>query len=223
MSDESQPHAPRNPWLDIPLEDYVGHMSSPNVGQRVVLNRLLADVLRVARPASVFIAGASSGNGIEHLDSAVSRRIVCVDINGTYLDALRAAFDNPAVTLETVCGDIAACRLPSQMFELVHAALVLEYVDWKVVLPRLAQLIGVGGMLSVVLQRPSAVTPAVTSSPFASLRTLEAIFNFVDPDELIAAASSLGLTVHSRRTEALPSAKAFEVLQFTQGKLTPLE
>jgi hypothetical protein len=78
-------------------------------------------------------------------------------------------------------------------------------------------------MLSVVLQRPSAVTPAVTSSPFASLRTLEAIFNFVDPDELIAAASSLGLTVHSRRTEALPSAKAFEVLQFTQGKLTPLE
>jgi hypothetical protein len=217
MSKKRQRRIPRNPWLDIPLEDYVGHMTRPHVGQRVVLNRLLGDALKTTKPSSVLIAGASSGNGLEHLDSSVSQRVVCVDINATYLGALQTSFGGADIGLETICGDVATCRLPSKAFGLVHAALVLEYVDWRVVLPRLAKLVGAGGTLSIVIQRPSAVTPAVTSSPFVSLRTLESVFNFVDPDELIVAASSLGLPLRSRWIETLPSAKTFEVLRFARA------
>jgi hypothetical protein len=136
-----------------------------------------------------------------------------VDINVGYLDALQTSFGRPDVGLETICGDVATCSLPSQTFGLVHAAPALEYVDWKTVLPRLAKLVDTGGTLGAVLQRPSAVTPVVTSSPFVSLRTLQSVFNFVDPDELIAVSSSLGLPLRSRWTEALPSAKTFEVLR----------
>jgi hypothetical protein len=39
----------RNPWLDIPEADYVGHMSSPVVNQRPVLNRLLREALQRVR------------------------------------------------------------------------------------------------------------------------------------------------------------------------------
>lgn len=214
---------PTNPWLNIPLEDYIGHMSSPHVGQRAVLNRLLGDALHATAPASIFIAGASSGNGLEWLDAAVSRRVVCVDVNAGYLEELRASFATPGLELETICADIATCPLPSGTFDLVYAALVLEYVDWRVVLPRLAQLVGVGGTLNVVLQRRSVITPAVTPSPFVSLRTLESVFEFVDPDQLIAASSSLGLAVRSRQTETLPSAKAFEVFALQPREFVPAE
>jgi hypothetical protein len=40
----------KNPWLDIAEGDYVGHMSSPAVNQRPVLNRLLRDALARIQP-----------------------------------------------------------------------------------------------------------------------------------------------------------------------------
>ena len=43
-----------NPWLDISEADYVGHMSSPAVGQRPVLGRLLGDTLETVRPNTLF-------------------------------------------------------------------------------------------------------------------------------------------------------------------------
>jgi hypothetical protein len=45
------------------------------------------------------MAGASSGNGLEHVDPAVSRRVVYLDINAEYLNALRASFAEPDVEL----------------------------------------------------------------------------------------------------------------------------
>ena len=38
-----------NPWLDILLSDYVGHMNSPQVGQYQILNALFKEVLAAAR------------------------------------------------------------------------------------------------------------------------------------------------------------------------------
>ena len=41
----------RNPWLDIPLSDYEGHMALPQVDQARVLADQLAAVLALHRPA----------------------------------------------------------------------------------------------------------------------------------------------------------------------------
>ena len=35
----------KNPWLDIPLDDYEGHMSSADVGQLQTLNKLFKEVV----------------------------------------------------------------------------------------------------------------------------------------------------------------------------------
>ncbi len=83
-------------------------------------------------------------------------------------------------------------------------------------LPRLALTLRPGGVLSVVLQVPSASSPAVTPSPFVTLQSLESLFHFVDPAVLVEAAQDLGLTLSSRRTEPLPAGKAFEVLRFVK-------
>jgi len=70
-----------NPWHTIQAEDYEGHMASPDVGQLQVLNKLFKTVLEEQRPVSVAILGCSTGNGFEHIDTAITRRVVGIDIN----------------------------------------------------------------------------------------------------------------------------------------------
>lgn len=78
-----------NPWLDIPLDDYEGHMSSPAVAQLQALNELFAAVLASLRPKSLVVFGCAAGNGFEHIDPCVTERVVGVDINPAYLQALK--------------------------------------------------------------------------------------------------------------------------------------
>jgi SAM-dependent methyltransferase len=207
-----------NPWLDIPVDDYVGHMACADVGQYHVLNRLFGEVLRHARPRSVLVLGCSNGNGLEHIDPAVTSRVVGVDINPKYLQRLVERFRDPAFSLEVRCTDLSRDALGAAAFDLVHAALVFEYIEWSRLLPRIAETLRVDGVLSVVLQIPSPVSPAVTPTRFTSLGALESIFRFVDPDGLIAEAAACGLSLDWRRSEPLNAGKAFAVMGFRKSR-----
>ena len=204
----------RNPWLDIPEADYVGHMNSPGVGQRPVLGRMLGEVLETVRPNVVLVLGGSTGNGLEHVNPTVTSRVVVVDVNPKYLIRLRERFPNPAFALDLWSGDVIDIELGQQAFDLVHAALIFEYVEWPVLLPRIAAALRPGGVLSVILQTPSASSPAVTPTPFTSLRKLESLFRFVEPTALVDAARGEGLNLHARHTEALPAGKSFDCFRF---------
>jgi SAM-dependent methyltransferase len=193
-------------------------MNSPAVGQHLVLNRLFAEALAATRPRGVLVAGCSTGNGLEHLDPRVTRKITCVDVNPGYLQAMTDLMkDRPEIDFRLTCGDIATCPLPRGQFDLVHAALLFEYVEWHRVLTRLVTTLSKNGTLSVVLQRPSEISPPVTPSSFKSLLALEPFFHFVEPEALVDAAASVDLAVVVRRTVPLPSAKAFEVLHLRRG------
>jgi SAM-dependent methyltransferase len=203
-----------NPWLDIPEADYVGHMSSPAVGQRPVLGRLLGEALETVQPHVVLVLGCSTGNGLEHVNPAVTSRVVVVDVNPKYLLRLRERFPNPAFELDVRLGDVTDIELEPEAYDLVHAGLIFEYVAWPVLLPRVAVALRPGGVLSVILQAPSASSPAVTPTTFTSLRTLESLFRFVEPTALVDAARGEGINLNARHTEALPAGKSFEVLRF---------
>jgi SAM-dependent methyltransferase len=207
----------RNPWLDIPDGDYVGHMSSPAVSQRAVLSRLMGEALESVRPPTMLVLGCSTGNGLEHVDPEVTSRVTVVDINPEYLLRLGEQFPNPGFALEVQCADLADVVFEPEGFDLVHAALVLEYVEWSSLLPRVASTLKPGGVLSIVLQVPSVSSPAVTPSPFVRLQSLESLFHFVNPLALVDAARGKGLTLSDRRTETLPAGKAFEVLRFVNS------
>jgi len=207
----------KNPWLAIPVDEYVGHMRSPEVGQYEILNQLMRDTVQTSRPGNMVVLGCSNGNGFEHIDPAVTTRVVGVDVNLRYLQELARRFPHPPFALDLLCTDLETSRFGAQAFDLVHAALVFEYVDWLTVLPRVAEALRPQGVLSIVLQLPSRVIPAVTPTPFTSLELLGSVFHYVDPDLLVARAAELALQLASRRTEPLRSGKAFEVLQFKKG------
>lgn len=206
----------RNPWLDVPDADYVGHMNSPTVNQRPVLSRLMRGVLELARPEAMLVLGGSTGNGLEHIDPDVTTKVTVVDINPEYLRRLGEQSPNPEFALEVRCADLADVFFEPGAFDLVHAALILEYVEWSSLLPRIAATLKPGGVLSIVLQVPSASSPAVTPSAFVRLQSLESLFRFVNPSDLVDAAEGEGLTLSNRLTEPLPAGKAFDVLRFVK-------
>jgi SAM-dependent methyltransferase len=206
-----------NPWLTIPADDYIAHMSSPAVAQYQVLNRLFAATLSKTRPRSVLILGCSIGNGLEHIDPVVTSRVVGVDINPVYLQHVSERFQNPGFALDVHCADIAAYAFEHDAFDLVHGALIFEYVEWVEILPRVVAALRRDGVLSVVLQRPSPTSPAVTPTAFSSLQSLEGLFRFVVPEAFVSQANTLGLVVDSRHTEALQNGKWFEVLRLRKS------
>lgn len=200
-----------NPWLSIPADDYENHMGSPAVRQLQFLNETFRKTVEEFRPSSVVIPGCTTGNGFEHLDPAVTRSIVGIDINPLYLGILFRRFGRRLPGLSLVCADITTWECPPASTDLLHCALVLEYVDPDPFMVRAVRWLKPGGLLSVVLQLPSHGLGNVTLTPFTSLHRLESTLTLRNPDDLTALALRSGLRLHRADVRSLLTSKTFFV------------
>jgi SAM-dependent methyltransferase len=210
-----------NPWLEIAEADYVGHMSSAEVGQLQALGIIFSDALRAFAPAHVLVLGCSSGNGFEHIDPRVTRHVTGIEINPAYLELLASRFPAPGFELSLVCADLASYSLAPDRFDLIHAPLIFEYLDWERLFSAVVRSLRPGGILSVVLQRPSPSAPAVSRTKYSSLRKLEQLFCFVQPDALRARAARESLRIEREFSAPLKQGKAFDVLYFRKPDAEP--
>jgi hypothetical protein len=202
-----------NPWLDLPLADYEEHMNAPRVQQLGALSDLFAEALMVRRPSSVALLGVAGGNGLERVNSSLTRRIVGVDINPTYLDAVRQRFTALA-GLELHCADLAAEMPPTAPVDLVHAALVLEHAGTDAAslarcLDHALALVGDDGAFSVVLQLPSTMGQDVGMSEVTSIQNLKDHFTLIDPREINAALGERGMEPVWETQRAVLGGKSF--------------
>lgn len=197
-----------NPWLKVPLEDYEGHMRSEGVGQLGALAELFAEVLTRSRPESVAILGIAGGNGLEHIDAAVTRRVVGIDLNPAYLEVVRQRYPKLA-GLELHCADLSERITNIEPVALVHAALVFEHVGTSTALENSVSLVAPGGALSIVLQLTAATEPNVGRSPFASVRVFENHFTPIDPAWITGEIERRGFRLDSESHRALPAGKSF--------------
>ena len=139
---------------------------------------VFAELLQTDRPHSVAVIGCAGGNGFERIDRSQTARVVGVDINATFLAEARRRFDAAFDTLELLCADIAvdSAAAPDPLgfapVDLMFAALVFEYVDPRMVMPRLAARLRPGGRLAVLLQLPAMAIPAITPTSGARLSAL---------------------------------------------------
>jgi len=197
-----------NPWLALPLDDYEGHMGSAAVNQLGPLADLFGDALARLRPRSVAVLGIAGGNGLHHLDGAITTRVVGIDVNPGYLAATRQRFPDLR-GLELICADLEHDAIEIEPVSLVHAALVFEHAGTGRCLDSAVSLVVPGGHLSVVLQIPTEGHAPITPSGYASIGTLADDFALVDPHRLrrLLAQQDLRLTHQSRLT--LATGKAF--------------
>lgn len=197
-----------NPWLNVPLADYEGHMNSAGVEQLAALSELFAEALAYCGPESVAVIGVAGGNGLDRIDSMLTSRVVGIDINPDYLDAVRQRYGQMQ-ELELICADLGERTVVCPPVQLVHAALVFEHAGTGACLDNVLGLVGEGGSLSVVLQLPSDAAPGVSKSQFASMQTLSAGFVMIHPADLRAVIQTRGFATVGERRRELPAGKAF--------------
>jgi SAM-dependent methyltransferase len=207
-----------NPWLDIPLADYEGHMALPSVGQAQLLSDIFASVLSKYEPRSVAVIGCAGGNGFDRISRKVTERVVGVDINPDYVLHARARFDRRIPLLELFVGDVQKDELGFAPVELVFAALVFEYVDVKAVLTKIRAMLCPGGTLLTVVQLPSATIAEITPSRFSSLGALSSVMHLVPPELLGRLAASEGYHETGAQTLEAAGGKKFHVQAFRLGK-----
>jgi threonine dehydrogenase-like Zn-dependent dehydrogenase len=181
-------------------------MGAPEVVQLEPLADAFAEALARARPASVAILGIAGGNGLERIEPDITRRIVGIDINPSYLEAVRARFpDLPG--LELHCLDLSAPGGLPEPVSLVHAALVFEHAGVEACLDNAIAMVAAGGFLSVVLQLPSE--QPVSPTGVVSMRQLKERFAHVDPGGFRAGVKARGFQLGNEKSIALPGGKSF--------------
>lgn len=186
-----------NPWLSVPLADYEGHMKSREVRQLGALADLFAEALAERQPKSVAILGIAGGNGLDRIDSSVTRRIVGLDINHQYLLAVRQRYLSlPGLQLR--CIDLAERPVRLKRVQLVHAALIFEHAGTGQCLDNALALVSDGGAFSAVLQLPSK--DAEVPSRYPSITTVKSHSLLIDR-------VSFGKTLQARRFRLIREAR----------------
>ena len=203
-----------NPWLTIPLADYEGHMRSPEVDQSALLSELFGATLARHRPRSLVVLGSAGGNGFDQIDPVVTERIFAIDINPAYTAETLERYRARLPGLRALTLDIQTGALPAVPVDLVHAGLVLEYVDVACVIPKIASMVVPGGTFHAVLQLPSNSMPSVSTTRFTSLQRLTPSMRLVSPDELTAVAREANLVLRNEEFAQSRAGKMFAVLTF---------
>lgn len=200
--------------MQIPLEDYEGHMALPAIGQARMLGDELAIALREHRPRSLCVVGCAGGNGFERLANAAVDRVVGIDINPDYLDIAHRRHAGRIPGLELYVADIQQPLPDCLPVDLVYAALVLEYVDVAAAMQAFRGLCLPNGRLVVILQAPDPALKAVSDSPYPSLQMLGSEMRLRQSAEVVDHARAAGFNLVVSRELKLPSRKSFEVLTF---------
>jgi SAM-dependent methyltransferase len=207
----------RNPWLDIRLEDYEGHMSLPSIGQAQMLSDQLELLIERESPASVAIIGCAGGNGLERIAPGKVQRVVAVDINPRYVEETGKRHAGRLSGLELICADVQSEALCFDPVDLIYAALVFEYVDGASTLATLARNCKPGGTLAILLQLHDPGLAAVSPSPYRSLDVLEPMIRPVSPASLCSAAAAAGFSAADSCSILLDSGRRFRLQIFRRG------
>ncbi|MGA2875014.1 MAG: class I SAM-dependent methyltransferase [Nitrososphaerales archaeon] len=203
----------RNPWLDIPLDDYERHMSLPEIGQAQMIAYDFKSLLEVYSPSSVAVIGCAGGNGFDCIDSLRTTRIVGIDVNPDYIRCARSRFSKRFPILELYAQNIETAEKLFKPVQMIYAALVFEYIEFSLGLARMVEHLRAGGILAAILQLPSSQR-IVSPSPFRSLKPLEQFMVLRSPEDFEASAKTIGLTKLSSKKLTLESGKEFEALVF---------
>ena len=140
-----------NPWLDMPLTDYEGHMTLPTVGQAKMVADEFEEVLRIFSPKAAAILGCAGGNGFDQAKEAGVVRLVGIDINAGFIAGAEHRYSGKLPGLELYCADIQGDLPAIQPVELIYAALLFEFVDVTAAIGNIRKICQRGGYLGHAL------------------------------------------------------------------------
>ena len=215
-----------SPWLRIPAADYEGHMAA--AGPTAALRRLFSSVYSRIQPRRVAVLGCTTGADFDAIDPGVTDVAAGVDINARYLDIAENRLAALGRRVHLVCGDVLKVELPEAPFDLVHAALLLEYVDPAALFRRVQRWLAPAGRFSVIIQERLPGIAAVTSTRYESLQLLAGTMSLRSTNEVTSVGLREGFVRKSSEALELPGGKVlvqmlFEPLTALQSERAPRE
>lgn len=210
---------PGSPWLRIPVRDYEAHMD--RIGQSEALREIFARACMETRPRRLLVLGCSAGGDFPLVDPEVTELVVGVDLNPEAIaEARRRGAERCCAEVRLIAGDVLDASLPESGFDLIHAALLLEYVDPARLFERIARWLDPHGACVTVTQTPVPGIAAVSCTGQDSLNLLASTMTLRTPAEIETVAMRAGLRRHGARDVPLPGGKRFAVAEFrrTDGR-----
>lgn len=121
----------KNPWEDIPLNDYENHMRLYSVMQLQILNKMMKEQFFSYDISSVMILGIAGGNGLEHIQRNNFQKVYGVDINSSYIKEVIRRYGDLDGILECLCINLIdeTDKLPKA--DMVIADLLIEYIGYE--------------------------------------------------------------------------------------------
>ncbi len=201
-----------NPWKQIPLAVYEGHMKLDTVAQLQALDSLYAQRLAAYPKSSVAFWGVAGGNGLKNIDPARCDVVYGVDINEAYLDACRDRYPELAGKLMVIAADLShPIELPHA--ELIFADLLIEYIGVSAFVARL-QACRPHTLCCTIQQ--NLAEAFVSPSPYAdALAGVGTLHTDVEEAVLTASLSDIGYHLAHRSIIPLINGKQFLRLDYT--------
>ena len=212
----------KNPWLDVPLADYEGHMALTGIEQAQLLSDIFAAVLAKFSPRSVAVIGCAGGNGFDRIPPTISR-VVGVDLNSHFVAATETRYRDRIKDLELITGDIQRNDVSFAPVDLIFLGLVLEYVDVDAVMARMPSLLTARGQMVTVVQLPADGYQQVSPSPFKSVYSVGEVMNLVQPAQLEASARAHSYIQSESRKVVSQGGKPFQVQTFRRPSTTSVK
>jgi SAM-dependent methyltransferase len=197
-----------NPWTVVLAPDYEKHMGPEGVDQLAPLSTLFQEMYLASQPDRALVLGCATGNGLEHVNPAVTRKVTGVDVNLQYLGIARQRFMHLGPRLELFCSEAEKFRAPPGSYDLVHAALIFEYLHAEVLVRKISEWLAPAGTASVVVQLPGGESPAPASR---AMQLIRQAMKLVPPDELTRLFEHYGLVRRRAKTVPLKYGKSFWV------------
>ncbi len=197
-----------NPWTTVLYKDYERHMKNASVYQFQTLNKILKLHLQKFKPESVLVLGCAGGNGLEHIDDDITKKVIGIDINKTFLELCKKVCKNKKFTLDLICCDIEVDELLIENVNFIHCALFLEYVVIQKVLIKIKSILKSNGKLNIVLQRNNNKS-FISETGIESLKVLETISKEIDEKYLQDKLKALDFKIESKKIYNLPNGKDF--------------
>lgn len=202
-----------NPWTEIPLSDYEAHMSHPSVGQLNLLSVLTQKYLAHYQPEACLFMGVAGGNGLEHVDSRLTKKVIATDINPAYLSTCFRRYWQQVPGLVVQAVDLAQQTGTVERVNLLWAALIVEYIGIDNCLAFSKNNLWPGGHLIVTIQINNAAQ-SVSPTGIESIKKAGTIFSPVNEQLLTARATAAGFSLTHDEKNLLPNGKSFLTLDF---------
>jgi cyclopropane fatty-acyl-phospholipid synthase-like methyltransferase len=205
-----------SPWLQIPIRDYEAHMD--RIGQSEALREIFARACMETRPRRLLVLGCSAGGDFPLVDPEVTQHVVGVDLNPEAIEeARRRGAERCCADVRLIAADVLDVALPKGGFDLIHAALVLEYVDPLRLFERIAGWLDPDGACVTVTQTPMPGIAAVSCTGQDRLHLLSPAMTLRTPGQVEAIALRAGLRRRAARDVPLPGGKRFAVAEFRKA------